>query len=65
MKCEIGPKKLRKMEILTGRRIKRAFVRGGWSHERAMAVFEDGETSMVDRRTGEVLDVVHPARAEE
>ena len=67
-KCALGPKKLRRIERLTGRKVTGAYVRGGWKHGWAEVFFE-GETynigynwpPMVNYHTGEI-DQQGPSR---
>jgi len=58
MKCRLGPKKVRRIEKLTGKKVAAAFVRGGWRHYWAEVFFEGEkytkDTPMVNYKTGEV-----------
>ena len=54
-KCALGPRKLRKIERLTGRPVRQAFVRGGWEHGWALVFFVDTPDTageMVNYHTG-------------
>jgi hypothetical protein len=39
-KCCLGPKKVRKIEAITGWKVRSAYVRGGWDHFWAEVWFE-------------------------
>jgi hypothetical protein len=57
MKCELGPKKVRRLEALLGCKVVVAYVRGGWPHGWARVVL-DGDPPgtnrpLVNYHTGE------------
>jgi hypothetical protein len=51
-KCALGPKKLRRIEKLTGKKPISALVRGGWTHFVSFVYFEDGTYEWVNYKTG-------------
>lgn len=53
MRCALGPKRIRKVERLTGRAVHTAYVRGGWEHHVAQVLFRDGSVVWVNYKTGE------------
>jgi len=60
MKCALGTRKIRKIEKLTGKKVRSAWVRGGWKHFWAMVAFEGEDYKgmippFVNYRTGEIL----------
>jgi hypothetical protein len=54
MRQRLGTKKTRRLEALTGRRVKAAFTRGGWEHFWAQVCFDDGQEAFVNYRTGDI-----------
>ena len=58
-RCKLGPKKVKHLKKITGRRIIQALVRGGWPHGYALVEFEDDPQpweewpSLINYRTGE------------
>lgn len=60
MKCRLGKKKIRRIEYLTGKKVRAAFVRGGWKHFWAEVFFEGEHYTlnrmppMVNYKTGEI-----------
>ena len=60
-RCALGPKKLRKIETLTGFTPRKALVRGGYEHYWAMVFFDDSSSDhmWVNYKTGEVAWDTH------
>lgn len=54
-RCALGPKKYRRIERMTGRRVSAALTRGGWPHHWALVWFEDApsEPEWLQYQTGE------------